>query len=277
MPPSSPSRERLARIVRERDCDLAEAALLCCVEVEPDLDVHAELLRLDALADRLRAGGFRPGAPPDDARALAAYLAGELGFTGDHETYHDPGNGLLTRVLDRRRGLPITLAIVYVAVGTRVGVRAFGINAPGHFLVGVGAGPTGGTPVVLDPFHGGAVVSEDEIDERVRQATAGLSRFTPDLLRPPPAHLVVRRLLNNLTRDFLSEGDAEDALWTVELKRLLPDSGGEDARLAAELLVQLGRYRTAAETLEAYVDQAPGGEDVDELARLAMRARAKMN
>ncbi|MBW3576204.1 MAG: transglutaminase-like domain-containing protein [Actinobacteria bacterium] len=277
LPGSTPARRRLARIVRDRDCDVAEAALLCCVEVEPDLDVDGELLRVDALADRLRTSGFEPSGPRRDAKALGTYLGETLGFVGDHESYHDPQNALLTRVLDRRRGLPITLAILYMAVGSRVGIRAHGIATPGHFLVGVGPVPDAEEAVVIDPFHGGAVVTEHEIDQRIQQATGGMSRLHRGMLSPAPPVQVVRRLLNNLTRDFLAQGDTEDALWTVELKRLLPDTGVEDARVAGQLLVQLGRYRSAAETVEAFVAEVGDSVDADELSRLALRARAKMN
>ncbi len=279
---SESSRARLARIVREPDCDLAEAALLCCVEIEPDLDVESDLLRLDAFADGLRAAGHVPGDPLADAEALAAHLAGDLGFNGDAERYHDPRNALLTIVLDRKRGLPIALAIVYVSVARRAGIAAFGINTPGHFLVGVTSrhpeGPRALHPVVVDPFHGGELLSEDQVGERVRAVTAGAGHFSRSMLRPAPCGVVVRRLLDNLTRDFLAQGDVEDALWTVELKLLLPDSAPQDLRIAGELLLQLGRYRVAAEMLEDYVVRTGAqAEDIDDLVRLALRARAKMN
>jgi regulator of sirC expression with transglutaminase-like and TPR domain len=284
------SRRRLARIVQDPRCDLAEAALLCCVEVEPDLDVERELLRLDALADQLRADGFRPGSPRHNAATLTTHLARDHGFSGNAVEHHDPRNGLLTVVLDRKRGLPITLAIVYVAIGRRLGLRVFGINAPGHFLVGVGTAegrhPASAPPapegtrdvVVLDPFHGGAILRPADIDERIRRATAGLAGYEPEVVRPTPPAAVVRRLLNNLTRDFLAVGDAEDALWTVELKRIIPGSGPDDVETLAELLVKIGRYRHAAETIEAYLSEgAPPHIELEDLEKLAVRARAKMN
>jgi regulator of sirC expression with transglutaminase-like and TPR domain len=311
---STATRERFARLVRHSDADLAEVALLVCAEVEPDLDVEVELLRLDALADQMLAAGFRPGAPLDNAHALAGYLGGELGFQGDVVDYHDPGNALVTRVLDRRRGLPITLAIVYIAIARRIGVRAYGVNAPGHFLVGIG-GPvrrpgfgsrhpaagadlppgTSGTPgtpgteppwtpstppsgpVVLDAFAGGTVLGMDEVEARVHDATSGLAQVGPEVLDPTPVPTVTRRLLNNLTRDFMREGDIQDAIWTVELKRLLPDSGQGDTRTLAEMLVQVGRYRRAAEVLEDWLDTHPDDEETVDLTVLAARARAKMN
>jgi regulator of sirC expression with transglutaminase-like and TPR domain len=275
---SEESRRRLARVVRDPRADLAEAALLCCVEIEPDLDVQVEMLRLDALADRLRTSGFAPGPAVANARALAGYLGDELGFAGDPDDYHDPRNSLLTTVLDRRRGIPITLSIVYVAVATRVGVSAFGVNTPGHFLaaIGPGAGASrhpSADVTVIDPFHGGAVLTDAEIDARIRAATADRITLEPHMLRPVPPATVVRRLLNNLLRDFLAQGDIENAVWAAELRRLLPDTDVDDVRALAELLVQIGRYRDAVRTIERHV----ADDDGNGLRQLLARARAKMN
>lgn len=272
---SSASRRRLARIVREPACDLAEAALLCCVELQPETDVDAELGRVDALAEGLDATDLRRGTPRDNAAALGAHLAGEVGFTGDSRDYHHPRNGLLTRVLDRRRGLPITLSIVYIAVGHRLDLPVFGIGLPGHFVTGVGGGDR---PVVLDPFHDGRILGESELAERVRQATDGRLAFNRSMLRPSAPDTVIRRVLNNLTRDFVNRGDPADALWTVELKQCLPNRVPDDHRVRGELLNTLGRFREAAEAYEAYVEEV--GEDApdrDEVAHLAVRARARLN
>lgn len=249
--------------------------MLCCAEVETDLDVEAELLRLDAIADGLVTRGFRPGSAREDAEALSGYLSGELGFAGDDATYHDPSNALLTHVLDRRQGLPITVSIVYIAVARRVGIRAYGVNTPGHFLVGIADGM--GIPVVVDAFDRGRIMSVEDVRERIRTSTAGLGTFDPSMLTPTPAAVVIRRLLNNLTRDFLAEGDTEDALWTIELKRLLPGSGRDDLVEHGEVLIHLGRYRRAADVLDEYLADHPEGESVDDIAALAIRARAKMN
>lgn len=303
------SRQRLAHVLEDPDCDLAEAALLCCVEIEPDLDVDAELARLDAMAAELHAATDVPADAHTNAHALASFLAGTYGFTGDVAGYHDPRNGLLTNVLDRRRGLPITLAIVYVAIARRVGIHAHGINAPGHFLVGVGgaAGRSSaenkpaeggseedepGEPdpldvardivepdvIVLDPFYDGALLSEDDIRARVEQATGDPAAFDAGHLLATPPVVVIRRLLNNLTRDFLNQGDAEDALWTVELKRALPDTGPDDVDSLARILMQLGRYRDAGDAVDAYLaEEAPAVGDHTSLEALSRQARAQLN
>lgn len=276
---STASRRRLAQIVREPECDLAEAALLCCVEADPALDVEGQLLRIDALADRLRSTNRLPsGEAVHDARALGRFLADDLGFTGDTETYNDPRNGLLSEVLERRRGLPITLSILLLAIARRLRVPAYPIALPGHVVVGVIGEAGSDRPVVVDPFHDGRLVDEPELASRVRALTHGQLGFRRAMLRPTPAPALIRRVLNNLTRDFTSAGSQTDALWTVELKLLLPGSVPDDHRVLGELLVALGRFDEAADAYEAYVELVDGdAPDITEVSRQAIRARAKLN
>ncbi|MFP5310540.1 MAG: SirB1 family protein [Actinomycetes bacterium] len=274
---SDASRERLARIVREPGCDLAEAALLLCVEHDPDVDVELGLLRIDALADGLRSTGFTPsGDAAVDANAIARYLADQQGFTGDTETYNDPRNGLLSQVLDRRRGLPITLSVLFVALARRLRVPAYGIGLPGHFVAGVASSDDRGV-VVVDPFAGGRLLPLEEVAERVRAATGGRVSFSRAMLRPAAPADVVRRILANLTRDFTAAGDLRDALWTAELALLLPGSQPEDHRVHGELLRSAGRFLAAAEAFEAYVELAPTAPDRDEVRHAAIAVRARCN
>lgn len=272
---SSSTRHRLAREVRRSDADLAELALCICAERDPDLDVDTALLRVDALADGLLTSGRLSGDPESDATALARYLAEDHGFTGDVDDYHDPANGLLSEVLDRHRGLPIVLSVLYVSVARRVRIPAWGIAHPGHYYVGVG---TRDRTTVLDPFHDGAVVPADELAARLRAATAGRIEFTRAHLRPAGPAITTRRILNNLTRDFTNRGDLEDALWTVDCKLVLPNALDDDHRARGELLSHLGRYRQAAEAFETYLERAgTDAVDADEVRAQAVRARAKLN
>lgn len=272
---SDATRHRLLQLVRRPDADLAEAALLVCVEAEPDLDVEAALLRVDALADALRTRGFRPDTPERTARGLAGHLAGELGFRGDETSYHDPDNSLLTRVLDRRRGLPITLSILYTAVGRRLEAPMFPIALPGHVVTGVS---TGGLPVVLDPFHGGRLLDEAALAERVTATTGGRHRFHRAMLRPAPAGQIVRRLLTNLVRDLGIAQRQVDACWASELRVMLHDRGPDDYLVHGGVLVRAGRFDAAARAFETYLEQAdPDAPDRSEVRRRMLAARARMN
>lgn len=272
---TSSTRRRLAREVRRADADLAELALCISAERDTDLDVDQALLRVDALADGLLTSGALTGDPSADALALADHLARRQGFTGDTDDYHDPANALLSRVLDRRRGMPITLSVLYVSVARRLRIPAWGIAHPGHYYVGVG---TRDHVTVLDPFDRGQVVTTDELAARLRAATAGRIQFTRAHLRPAGPAVTTRRILNNLTRDFTNRGDLEDALWTIDCKLLLPNTLADDHRARGELLTHLGRYRQAAEALETYlVEAGDAAVDADEVRSQAVRARAKLN
>lgn len=279
---SESSRAQLAELLREPDFDLAEAALLCCAEVEPGLNVDAELARLQELGEQLMArDGYTPDDPHAAARALGGLLAGDLGFTGDAADYHDPRNGLLTEVLQRRRGLPITLSIVYVGVGQRAAMEVYGLNTPGHFLVGVDFEPAASPTqpaVVIDPFADGHVEPVADFLQQLHDTGGPHAALRSDVLAPAAPVPVIRRLLNNLTRDYLARADATDALWTVELKRLLPDTGPWDIEAHAQVLMQVGRYRDAAAAVETYLEQeADADTDATKLESWARLARAQLN
>lgn len=272
---SDASRERLLRLVRRHDADPAEAALLCGVEVDADLDVDVTLLRIDALADGLRSSGRLQGTPADDVEQLATYLARDLGYTGDVTSYHDPRNALLHRVLETRRGLPITLAILAVSIARRVGLPAFVVHLPGHVVAAVSQGDR---PIVFDPFHDGERLDEAAIAARVAATTRGQVDFRRSMLRPATTADIVRRLLNNLTRDLADAGQARDALWTLELKIALPNRTLQDHRAHGELLAAAGRFDAAADAFEHYLELAGDTvADRETVRRAAIEARARLN
>lgn len=274
-------RRRLAAVARDPDADLAEAAALVASEAGPPDPalVTRTLLRVDALTDQLRIAGVTPVDAAHDAAALREALGVERGFRGHDDGGRVPADGLLDHVLDRRRGLPITLSILYVAVARRLRVRAYPIALPGHVVVGI-VDPTGPTdrPVVIDPFHGGATMDEGAVAALVGRATSGQLTFHRAMLRPADTGGLVRRLLNNLTHDYSAQGQLRDALWTVECKQVVPGAVADDDRVRGRLLEQLGRFDEAADAYEAYVRRAPDdAPDRDEVRRDAVRSRARTN
>ena len=163
----SRARERFAELVSgsEADLDLAEAALLIAQEEQPELDVAAYLGRLDALADSVRSRLPEAASFADIIQALNTVLFEEEGLSGNQTDYHDPRNSFLNEVLDRKLGIPITLSLVYIEVGNRLGVPLVGVGFPGHFVVKY-AGPDGET--VLDPFQAGSRVSQAQMEDKLR-------------------------------------------------------------------------------------------------------------
>jgi regulator of sirC expression with transglutaminase-like and TPR domain len=183
-----------------------------------EVDAAAAFARLDELGERL-AGRLTatPPLPAAEAQACAALLGGEERFAGDAEDYDHPDNSMLDVVLERRRGLPIVLSVLYVEVARRAGVALAGFGLPGHFVVGhVGARP----PVLLDPFAGGAPIEETPPEA---------------LLRPWRSTEIAMRMLNNLVAAHRRRGDLGGAIRAARMRLALPGEDEERTALRAEL------------------------------------------
>ncbi|RZM09512.1 MAG: hypothetical protein EOP68_08980 [Sphingomonas sp.] len=183
-------------IVDEDEIALDDAALTLALLDHPDLDPAPYDDLLDAIAERLDAVGEDAVTATARADALATVLAGEFGFMGDRDTYDDPANADLIQVLDRRRGLPISLAILYVAAARRLGWEADVLDVPGHVLVLVGAAED---PVIVDPFTGGDRVGADRLAALI-EAIGGAGRAVTHLAAMPNRAILVRLLLNQASR-----------------------------------------------------------------------------
>jgi regulator of sirC expression with transglutaminase-like and TPR domain len=204
-------------VAADEDPQLDDLALALAAEFRP-VDAGAVRAELDALAGELReALSGAASAPWVQARALADLLGGVHGFAGDRREYDRPENSMLDAVLERRRGLPILLSVVYVEVARRAGLRVLGVGLPGHFVVGhFGTIP----PLLLDPFDGGASVEAP----------------TPaHLLRPWPPQEIAMRTLNNLVRSFERRGDLMAAMKAAHLRECLPALPAQEQAMEAEL------------------------------------------
>src|SRR4051812_20713487 len=192
------------------DPPVEELALALAAELrEPDWD--ATLVRLDQLGEQLAALTDEGGGAELEAWACGEVLGGRHGLSGDREDYDNPDNSMLDLVLERRRGLPIALPVVYVAAARRAGIPLAGVGLPGHFVVAhFGTSP----PVVLDPFGGGTRV--------VVQAP-------PRLVRPWSPHETALRMLNNLIAAYTKRARLGDAIVAARLRLALPPPDAERA------------------------------------------------
>jgi regulator of sirC expression with transglutaminase-like and TPR domain len=190
---------------------LDELALALAAEFR-DVDAQAAQARLDDLGEEVRLVGGNP------LEAVVDVLGRRHGFAGDHEQYDDPANSMLDVVLERRAGLPILLAVVYVEVARRAGLALSGVGLPGHYVVGRFAPPA---PVVLlDPFAGGAPLDAVPAAEHVR---------------PWGAHETALRMLNNLVGSYTRRHDLGRAIRAAEMRLELPVVGQPAEALGAEL------------------------------------------
>ena len=246
---------------------LLEAAICVAQDEHPGLDTQGVVAEIDRLAARLRARLPADAGALQRLRALNTYFFGELGFAGNVNHYHDPRNSYLHAVLATRRGIPITLALLYIELATHLGLTARGISFPGHFLVKLKL-PQG--EVVVDPFDGRSL-SREELDERLVpfRARHGLEGdFEAPLglfLQAAPPRDILARLLRNLKEIHASAEDWPRLLAVQQrLVLLLPDRP-EERRDRGLTWAELGRCAEAAEDLAAYLAARPQADDADAL------------
>jgi len=269
------SPDRFAELMAREEpaIDLARACLLIAQDAYPGLDVDGYLGEIERLAARL-CGRL---AEADDAEeriaALNEFLFAELGYTGNANHYYDPRNSYLNEVLDRRTGIPLTLSVLYMEIGRRVGLSLEGVSFPGHFLVRL---RLRGALLVLDPFAEGEPQSEADLRARLRRVIPeGATGPVPldempleQFLEPAGKRQILARLLRNL-KGIYREADKPERLLDV-LNRMLvvaPDAHGE-LRERGLLYQRMECHRAALKDLVDYSALAPDAPDIEE-----MRAR----
>ncbi len=245
--------------------ELLTGALLIARDAHPGLDFDAQRARLDELARPLQERGLSGLPPTVQARLLSDYLYVLRGFHGAKADYYEPRNSFLNEVLDRRTGIPITLAIVYIEVARRLGVDALGVGFPGHFLVRLGARPgdpaaSRNEPVIVDPFNQGRLLDARALRDLLQRAKVR-APLSPEMLEPAPTRHVVARMLMNLRGIYTQRGDGPRLLLTLDrLIDLLPNLSTELIE-RAKLYESLGAPGAALADYQRYLAQEPDGAD----------------
>ena len=255
---------RFMQLVRGPEDELAldEAALLIAAHAHPDLDIDRERARLDELAARC---------PEPTLAGWRQYLFEDLGFTGDPVRNFDAGDLFLNDVLDTRRGLPITLAVVGMEVGRRLGVRFEGIGMPGHFLLRVADSPD----TFVDPFHGGAILDRLGCVQRFNAVNPPAAPFHSEYLDPVGPRAIVGRILQNLKGVYTRHGDTAALRWVFDLRLAIPGTPPLERRDGARLQAAGGRFDVAADQLEDLAKSMP--ESAADLRTEARALRARLN
>jgi regulator of sirC expression with transglutaminase-like and TPR domain len=256
------------------DLDAALGAALLARDVYPALDPKRLLARFDDLAAPLGTLGLDRADAHVAAETLSHHLYETLGFSGNEADYYDPRNSLLPDVLDRRLGIPISLALVYCEIAKRVGVEAHGVGFPGHFLVRVKGGAS---EALVDPFFGGKIMGETELGkllERVASQANAPARVTPEMLSRASGRVLLQRWLMNLRSIYLSRNDLPRALLVVDrLVSLTPKDPRGDAAEQTKMLLRdrgllaarLGANAAAREDLSRVLEMEPSSETAKEL------------
>ncbi len=262
-----------ALVAEDASLSVIEAAVAVGQDDEPRLDTQGVLAQIDMLAERLRRRLPGDAGPLQRLRLLNTYFFHELGFAGNVNDYHDRRNSYLHEVVKTRRGIPITLAVLYIEIATQIGLQAQGVSFPGHFLVKLRM-PRG--EVVLDPFSG-QTLSRDELEDRLapfrrRFGLTGDNEVPLGLyLQAAEPRDIVARLLRNLKEVHRRVGDRPRLVAVLErLATLLPQAWDERRDLAL-VLGELGQLEDAIDHLALYLQHRP---DADDAARMQQQLSA---
>ena len=255
------ARQAFAAAVNRSDgtVDLATSALLIARLEYPSLETRPYLRRLDDMARTIHSRLDEGADPQTRLAALCVYLFEEEGFRGNNEEYYDPRNSFLNDVLDRRVGIPITLSTVFIEVGQRTGLEVSGVGLPGHFIVRV---HDDRGDVLVDPFHGGALLTEDDCQKRLDRISGGKMKLRPQHLAPCSRRQMLARMLSNLKGIYVKSGDHLRAIGVMDLL-LTVTADPEQVRDRGLLYASLDCYALAASDLATYLERTPSARDSD--------------
>ena len=250
--------------------ELARTALLVAAESDPNVDVDGELRTLETWGAELQRR-LDPGWNNLQRLArLRAFVFDELGFRGDHTDYFSPSNSLLHEVFKRRLGVPLTLSIVFMELGWRMGIPLEGVGFPGHFLVRL-TGEAG--DLLLDPYRRGMSVHEEDCRRILRDTTGGTLEYDDRLVASVGKREMIVRLLHNLKGAYLRKGEDRLALAVVDRLLVLDPRDAGEIRDRGLLLYRLQQYGKALDCLKAYLDAAPAAADRPAIEQHALALR----
>ena len=251
----------------DEQIELLRAALVIAEDTYPGLNAEKYLLQIRQWAEDIQCHLPRKADVETKLQFLNSFLFGKLGFNGNFDDYYDPRNSYLNEVLERRQGIPITLAVIYIELGNRLGLDMLGVSFPGHFLVKL---PYEGGEVVLDPFYGGISLSEQDLVFRLHSIfNADIDDVAP-FLEAASNKDILLRILTNLKGIYIHRGDAEKSLEMINKILLLDPHRSHEYRERGLLLASLECYHTAIKDLQHYLNFDPQVEDIESLRELVI-------
>lgn len=264
--------------IEDERIDLLRAALTFARIEYPELDIEQYVRRLEEIAARVAVKIPETGDPAQSIAAVNQVLFHEEMFRGNTVDYYNPRNSFLNDVLDRRLGIPITLAAVYMEIGRRVGFPLFGVGMPGHFLLK--HYDVGGHSFLIDAFDRGQMVNEEDCQKKLNQIYSGQLSLRPEFLLPVTRRQMLTRMLNNLKIIYLERRNFRRAVEVVDLILVIYPRSPEDVKQRAVLRYNLDDYRGAIDDFEEYVKMSPDASDTEEIRQVTLairRSMAKMN
>ena len=266
------TKERLSEIANLQDEEiiLDEASLLIAAAMQDDVDIPHYLSLMANLADKFER--TQNAASGISVNRVLEFIHGTENFTGNAPDYYDPENSYLNRVIDTKQGIPISLALIHISLGARLGIPVHGINFPKHFLVSYGSD----NPIIVDPFAG-RILSKPDCATLLKQIFGGKVSLREEFFAPATSRDILIRLLNNLKEIFWRKKSWRETKTCIELQLLLlPNDAGCNVQLGAVYEMQgnvhLAKY-TYTEVLQASDDEDMRQTAVQRL--LALESKAK--
>jgi len=270
--------ERLTGIISgaEGEIPLTEAALLVASHRYPDLDIRHYLDVINEFGESVSARIATDSGPVEKVAALNHYLFDELGFAPNAEDYYDPRNSLLNEVMERRTGIPITLSLIYMAVGSRLGLTLKGVCYPGHFLVKCRL-PEG--MIVLDPFFRGQSLAITDLQRMLRETRGGeVSRaIVAGLLVAASKRQILLRMLRNLKGIYLHNRELDNALKIMNWIVAADPRQAVEVRDRGVVYQELECFRAAASDFERYLELAPACTDGESIRQRLLQLRRSVS
>lgn len=260
--------------------DLAHACLMIAEDAYPGLAVERYLGDIERLALRLRARMPQRSGAEERVAALNEFIYEDLGFHGNTDDYYDPRNSYLNEVIDRRTGIPITLAVLYMGLGRRAGLPLEGVSFPGHFLVRL---RLRGGVLVLDPFEGGMPQSEADLRGRLQRVIpSGVAGDVPvaelpldQFLEAATNRQILARVLRNLKAIYRDTDQPERLLAVLNRMLVVAPEAAAELRDRGIVYQRMECYRAALKDLTAYLEREPQASDLDEVRARLMEVSAR--
>jgi len=254
--------------------DLAAAALLIALDEYPGLNVAAYLQQIDAIAERtLSKMSFQSADRPLEAiQTINRQLFDVEGFRGNQEDYYDPRNSFLNEVMDRRTGIPITLSVLYMEVGHRIGLEIQGVGMPGHFIVKC---EHQGQEFFVDPFDRGEILLEEDCRRKLEQLHGQDFQFSRSFLDVVNHRQILTRMLHNLKGIYWNSKDYTRALGVIDKVLLIIPTAASEFRDRGFANYQVNRLSSAIRDWSRYLELMPTASDAKEVAK-SLKIAAQM-
>lgn len=241
-----------------QNINLAKASLYYAQAEYPNLEIHQYLSIIEQMAQEIASNLPQERYPLQVIKTINNYLFNTLKFQGDRDNYYNPENSYLNRVIERRKGIPITLAVIYLEIAKRLNFPMVGIGMPGHFLIRPDFEDAG---IFVDVFNQGEILFTQDCEAKLSELYQQTVKLERHFLKPVNNHQILARMLNNLKQIYLHERQLDKVLAIVEGILILFPQNPYEIRDRGLLYYEMAQWQEATKDLQFYLQIVPDAED----------------